>query len=668
MTKDVIIKISALVIAAVMLLTACSGAKTADTAATTAVNAEQAADVAVTQASAEKASSIYEITDGENTLRLSPIFGLDGKNIVAAYIISVKDKTGKDLTAQSFPMLMSVVAATGNEAAIQLTKNNGSLVRIESYSDDKGEIIAIQDVNDVNKNNKRDDFLKLEKVNGKNGAKHYKLTSEIVQIVKDGDNTAHAVVNGKKIKLTKVNSKNKAVQEKANADTAKAVQEQSTQAADNNSTTAPSKTPNSENTTNNSSGTTKPSTKPSTTSKTDNYSKIVLKKNGAAEANIDGVSTSTNEVVIAKGGDYVVTSDTTTWHGVIKIKLSNKEKADVRFENVDISYNKGSIIQIIDTSDNSTRDFLEAEVSSESATDDTLNDAMEDLADRESAPDVSLTFPTGTKSTFECSSNVYTGVIYNESKLEIKGNGKVDFTATANANNVICSSKSVTFKNVTAHLKSAAFGVTNSIGGSRGIFSYSRVNVESGSVRIDSNGDSVRCDRFLQSGGTLTATSSAADGIDTEDSIDIKGGEATVIALQKSSFKVRRLNNQERYDNGERIPIKDCVRSGKNDQFRIDGGTVKGESKKVTDPMGSSTQKVFVCRTVKNNKGDKTELKNPVSWKVGSVASSSNPCVKFLYSSNSVSNKNYDIKINNSSADSSWTWSSNYGACFVKSS
>ena len=39
----------------------------------------------------------------------------------------------------------------------------------------------------------------------------------------------------------------------------------------------------------------------------------------------------------------------------------------------------------------------------------------------QSAPNVSLTFPTGTSSSFESSANVKTGVIYNESKLEIKG-------------------------------------------------------------------------------------------------------------------------------------------------------------------------------------------------------------------------------------------------------
>ncbi len=643
MKKYIPFKICAVVIAAVMLLTACSAMKTEETAATT-EPAEQAAEVAVTETTAadNQQQSVYEIKDGDNTLKIAPIYSLDGKNIFAAYIISVKDKAGKELNAQSYPLLMSVVSVSGNSSGVKLNKNNSSLIKIDSYSDDKGELVAIQDVSDANKNNNKTEFLKLVKVDGANGTRHYKLTKEIVIIEKDSKNKKYAVINGKKVTLTDVDSKNTKVKDNINSDT------------QNN------KKP--ENKTEATSSTTSPD------NKTSSYAQIVLKKNGAAASSAPGVSSDTNEVVISKGGDYLVTSDTSTWHGVIKIMLSNKEKAEVRFENVDISYNKGSIIQIIDTSDSMKRDFLEAEVSSESVVDDNLNDAMDDLADRESAPDVSLTFPTGTTSSFECSSNVYSGVIYNESKLEIKGNGKVNITATANANNVLCTSKSVTFKNVTAHLKSAAFGVTDSIGGSRGIFSYGKVNIESGSVDIDSNGDCIRCDRLSQTGGTLNATSSAADGIDAEDSIDITGGKSTVTALKKSSFKVRRVNNQERYDNGERIPVKDCVRSGKNDRFKIDGGTVKGESKKITDPLSSSNQKSIVCRTVKKVKGSKTEEKESVKWKVESVASSSNPCVKFLYSSSSVSKNDYSVKVNNTSKDTTWTWNGNYGACYVVSS
>ena len=48
---------------------------------------------------------------------------------------------------------------------------------------------------------------------------------------------------------------------------------------------------------------------------------------------------------------------------------------------------------------------------------------------------------------------------------------------------------------------------------------------------------------------------------------------------------MRRVNLQERYDNGERVNKNDLVRSSKGDGFHISGGKVIGESKKVSFPI-----------------------------------------------------------------------------------
>ena len=649
MTKSKLTGIIAILLCLVMALCACT-----QQSATTAVTdtsdeaAAQAAETTTVKSVEASEISLYEVKDGDYTIKISPIYQKDGKTVAAAYILSVKDKNNKEVTAKDFPALLSVVAATSSTNAITLTKDKSkNYITVKSYSDEKGNLLIIQDAGDVNKNGKTDEFLQLTKVTNDKGSTHYLLTDTVVQIVTE-DNTVYAIIGGKKVKIDVVNSKNTKVKAKIENDSKEKKTDSKT--GNKNSESKSSTTKKTE----------------TSTEKTDTYGKIVLLKNGGAKTSVEGVTTSQNEVLITRGGDYLITSETDTWHGGIKIQLKNTEEADIRFENVDISYNKGNIIQILDSSDSVERDFIEAEANENSVDYDDLNDAMDELSDVKSAPNVSLTFPTGTTSNFECSSNIITGVIYNESKLEIKGNGKVNISATANANNVICSVKSVTFKNVTAHLQSAAYGVTDSIGGSKGIFSYNKVNVDSGNVTIHSNGDAVRCARFYQEGGTFTANSSAADGIDAESSINIDGGKSTVTALNKSSYKVRRVNIQERWDNGERVNKNDAIRDGKGDGFYIKGGTVKGESKKISDYKMHASQETIVCRTVKVTKGSASETKTPVKWNVASLASSSNPCVKFIYSSPSVSNKNYDVKVNGTTKDYEWKWSGNYGACYVK--
>ncbi|MBE6816114.1 MAG: hypothetical protein E7520_00210, partial [Ruminococcaceae bacterium] len=416
MKKSKLTGIIAFLLCLVFLLGAC--AKPTQQTAVTAPSDEAAAQVveSTTVKSVEASEiSLYEVKDGDYTIKISPIYQKDGKTVAAAYILSVKDKDNKEVKAADFPALLSVVQATSTKNAITLTKDkNKQYIIIKSYADEKGNLLILQDAADVNKNGKTDEFLQLTKVTNDKGSTHYLLTDTVIKLVTE-KNTVYAIIGGKKIKVDVVNSKNTKVKAKIESESKEKKKTASTTKKTSAATTKKTETP---------------------AEKTDTYGRIVLLKDGMAKSDLDGVTLAQNEVLIHKGGDYLITSDTSVWHGVIKIQLNNTEEADVRFENVDIAYNKSNIIQILDSSDSSKRDFIETEANEESIDYDDLNDAMDELSDVKSAPNVSLTFPTGTASSFECSSNIKTGVIYNESKLEIKGNGKVSISATANANNV----------------------------------------------------------------------------------------------------------------------------------------------------------------------------------------------------------------------------------------
>lgn len=600
--------------------------------------------------------SFYDATDSKgNSLKLSPIYDKDGKTVVAAYIITAFDKDAKPLDAKEYPLLNSVVAAASGEKSISLTENaEKQLIKIETYADANGNIIAIQDINDINKNNNKTEFIKLTKQTNDKGSVHYLLTNEVIEI-KEEKGKKVAVENGKKTEVKKVDSSNKTVAKKTEKDTASTSEKKD---IDKKQST----TKKGDSSGGDSSG--------SQTAEEKTYMNIVLKKNGKASSSAAGVECNQNEVIINNPGDYKITSETDVWHGGIKVKLKNDEEAELRFEDVNISYNKGNIVQLIDESDNSDRSFIEAEATAGTVADD----AIEELSERTSAPNVSLAFPTGTTSTFENTANVYTGVIYNEAKLTFKGNGKVNLKSAVNSNNVISSSKAITVKNVSMYLETAAAGVTSKLGGAKGIFSYGKVNLESGSLTINSNGDAIRCDEYNQIGGTANIISSACDGIDADDLISISGGTIKVKAYEKTSLKVRRVNNQDRLESyeaaGQSVASsfkKTCIREGKSDGFEINGGTVICESYKVSTPR-KSKQKVIICKASKLVKGSAEESKKAVKWKIDGVASSENSSVKYFYSSSKVTQKEYKILADGNEKETTWKWADNVGVAKVVSS
>lgn len=372
--------------------------------------------------------------------------------------------------------------------------------------------------------------------------------------------------------------------------------------------------------------------------------KINLTKNGNAECKSSNVTIGHSglegTVYIEKGGDYIITSSTDEWHGQIVINLANTESANIRIENVNITSQKANVIKILDRSITAERSFIEADASSGTAggdTDNALRDEMKEVSKNDKAPNVDISFPTGTSSSFSTSANSLSGVIYNESKLTIKGNGSVNVSATKNRNNAICSTKSITFKNVTANLSTAANDSPSALSSARGIFTFSKVYVESGTLNIKSNGDGIRCEEFNSSGGTSSITSSAADGVDADDAINITGGNVTVIGLDKSCFKVRRINNQEKIDAGDKtVKASDGVTKSTH-TFKIDGGTVMALGKNITTVQKASKQASITCRSVKSAGSD--EAKKAIKFTIkgtGVNVTSPSECIKYLYSSPSI--------------------------------
>lgn len=632
-------KVMCAVLSAAMLcttLTACSLKQVATPTTTVVSQVAESTQPTTTQQVVEAEKEIISFTDSDkdgNKLTLVPIFDKDEKTVAAGYIISAKDKNNKELDAKKYALLNKVVSSSSKDDKITLDKDKDkNLIQVEAYSDLSGNLVAVKDIKDVNKNKSKDEFLKLKSKTDNNKVKHYIIEYTVVKISKESNK--YFMTDGKtKTEVKKVDSSNTAVVNKVK----KEVKENK-----KNKETAEKKAK------------TTTTTKPSTTEEAHNYIDIVLEKNMNASCSSSNVSVkkgSSNPfnpedaaVYINKGGYYRITSgkDASPWHGQIILKLKNTEECEVRFENVNITNDSKNIIQILDTSIKSNRSFLEAEASADESAD---NDIKE-VADNDKAPNVSLSFPTGTSSYFETHVSSYTGVIYNESKLTIKGNGKASLVSKTNANNCICSTKSLTVKNVSLSLTTAQNENTSSLaktqGSAKGIFSYSKVTVESGSLNIRSNGDAIRCDSFYSKGGTTDIKSSACDAIDADDAIVISAGNVKAIATEKSSFKVRRVNNSE----NPAIPESEGkgIRKGKGDTFQINGGTVVGESKKVSTVQTSSKQPSITCRIIKKNAGNPelaaNESKTPQIISINSLKSSENECTKFLYSSSSVKKGN----------------------------
>lgn len=574
----------------------------------------------------------FEVTDAQgNVLSLIPVYDADAVTVIAGYVESAVDKDGNALTAEQLPAIGSLIGVTAGENGLTAdTDDAGGLLILEAYAGEDGALLAIKDTKDLNQNADKEEYLKLNLVTDANGMVHYMVEYTAVSVAKKQDGTATVTVDGEKKKAAVVNADNTAVAEKIAEDKKKneTRQKENEQNASTTTTTtttqpAPTEEPSTE----------EPSTEEPTAPAEPKLS-IVLLANRTARSEVPGVEIATGSVTITQPGDYEITSETDVWHGQIIVKLPNTEKAEIAFRDVNIQNNTTNIIQIIDTSIDEDRSFLEAE----SGLDEYASDYVEMLSEYDLAPNVQLSFPDGTASRFVTTANSHTGVLYNESKLTIKGHGSAEFSSQRNPNNGICSTKSIKIRNVSLRLTTPQSENTSVLdkatGSAKGIFSYSRITVESGSLTIKTNGDGIRCQKLEILDGSVDIASSACDGIDADDRITIDGGSVKVTALQKHSFKVRRINNTEKGY------VKGRARPDKGDTFEINGGTVIGESKRVTTVQPSSSQASLSCRIVKPSAGTDAallETKTPDYIVIDGVKSSENQCTKFLYSSSSLS-------------------------------
>ena len=450
-------KISAVVLCVLLCvsLASCSGldAKVSEKLDVTQIGEEQ-------QQSEEILHEKIELADSDNNkLIVVPVFDKDGVTVIGGYVESAVDSQGNALEASAFDLIGQVIALSKNEAGnvVILYDENNSIVTMHALFDEEGNIIALLDVTDVDKDGDKEEYFQV-------------LSQIDIQdnlfIKLDTDE------NGNLINVT--------VEQEEDGTTAVVQQ-------DGKKVTVVQDKPNSSSTSNTSSG------NEANASVRENH--IILGKNSTAKTTAkSGVSISSGLVKITEAKNYVVTSDTNEWHGRIVVTLPNTAECEIRFENVNISYNKGNILQIQDSSIETERTFLETEVEAT----DSMDDAIKQIAESNMAPNVDLVFPTGTSSTFHSTAKSYTGVIYNESKLTLKGNGSLTVESRTNADNCLCSTKSVTIKNLTLNMTTAANTSTHKLaaasGSAKGIFSYGKVTIESGNVNIKTNGDAISAD------------------------------------------------------------------------------------------------------------------------------------------------------------------------------
>lgn len=593
-----------------------------------------------------------------NTLTVVTIYNKDGVSVIGGYIESAVDSSGKALNKKSFEYIGKVIALSKDEKenyTITYTKDSKFVV-CDALFDEESNIVALQDAIDIDADKDKKEYFQVLSQVDEQGNLFIKLDTDEkgklinVKIEKDKDgNEAVRDEDGKKVVVSHEGAQN------SNPSNA----EETTNSGSSNNTT---------NTTESGS---------STTPQRENL--ITLSKNSTASTTAkSGVVISNALVTINKPNNYVINSDTKEWHGRIVVDLPNTASCEIRFEDVNISYNKGNILQIKDSSVQTNRDFLETEGEAT----DAMDDAIKEIADTEEAPYVDLVFPTGTSSTFHSTANSYTGVIYNESRLTIKGNGSLTVESRTNADNCLCSTKRVTIKNVTLDMTTAANTSTHKLasasGSAKGIFSYGKVTIESGKINIKTNGDAIRADDFYVKGGVTNLFSSACDGVDTDDRIHITGGNITSIALEKSAFKVRRVNNTINGVVDAKLKVRLDENGQMRDYFKITSGTVIGESKKMTEVTIADQANILarIKKSASTSSGDgaisdddsqRRQIITITNSKDSVVKASQNKCTKFLYSSYALDEKeSYIAKGDSTTTPANVNFSTKIGKAKIK--
>ncbi len=525
----------------------------------------------------------FNVTDSnKNQLELVPLFDKDEETVIGGYILSANDSSGNALTEENYSDLGSFVRIqkdeSGNFALVYDEENKPVVYSV--YADADGNMVAFEDTYDIDGNGNKEEFFVISTLTDSNGVTFYCLTADdstdgykTIEVTKDSDGIYSAKLsNGTIVSISPVNSNNKTVKEKVEEQLEKNKVTTKQPSSDENSTTTTAPASNT--------GSGSGGKEPEPEIPADTAVRITLEKNSGATVNNDSkhqVAIKNGVLTITGSGNFVIDQSPSVWHGQMVVKMAATDKSEIRFENVNIVNEQASTLLFIDNINMSVNNSDTQEVEGampEGPTQDQIKELSKNYDGV--SPNLDLSFPTGTKSTFSASGSDVKGVIYNESKLTIRGNGQCNVIHKNNSNCAINSVKSIKIKNVNLNLETPV-----NMEGARGIYSISTVNVESGALNVSSGGDCIRCDNFEQSDGKITLNSAKADGIDASDSIIVSGGELTVTALTKSSLKVRAMNQLE---DGLKKELKP------NETFKINGGKIKAFGYKVSDVHPDSEQ------------------------------------------------------------------------------
>ena len=270
---------------------------------------------------------------------------------------------------------------------------------------------------------------------------------------------------------------------------------------------------------------------------------------------------------ILKSADFILTGN---FYGCIEASLGYNDMLRLKLAGANILNTTGPAVKIRNLVSDETNDSVANNPNDETTIPD-------DPGVEYDQPDVIISFTDGTYSTLEvkdCNLSEMTGTIYSEVSLSIRGHGS-GLIKNANQNAVHCL-KSVEIRNVNSLQLVAPAG--------RGVYTKARyTNSAFATVKISSNRDAVKCDKFYMSGGTLIACSQKNDAIDANDRAVITDGilvADTADIAKNYGIKVRRI-------------LENQIRPDKYDTFELSGGTIIAAGGFNTLPSGDTSAAAY---------------------------------------------------------------------------
>lgn len=532
----------------------------------------------------ETEDTTFEITDKDgNVLTLIPIYHSDGATIIAGYVEAAKDKSGKALDEKSYEYIKKVIAVEADEEGnFSIKTANDKPITLTALVDDKGDIIALQDALDLDNDKDVEEYFKATTSADSSNNLFIRLDKDdkgnlinvTVETKEDGkkdvvdpDGNRKPVKDSKDADNLGDNSKDddNKKDDPSSGDDSKDDKPQGGDSQDDQPQGGDSKDddPQGGGQGNNDSDDTNPQIK---------ATNIVLKKNGKIACDASNVTVSGSaatggvEIVVEGAGEhskYYVTSETDTFYGQMEFRFHIDDDVEVKFYDVTLNADKKTALKFTDVDREKDKENDGEEI----GTGGSIGSGVE-----VAAPKVELSF-TGSNS-FKANGSGKNGTIYSECKLAIKGHGSATIDGGQNLSG-ICSTESMSIKNATLNIKSAA---------KQGISCDRKVTVNGGAtINISSKGDGIHCNKFLYDGynetdgkSTITINSlydfDCADGIDTDDYIIINGGDLFITALSDMKYALK---------------VRKVIKLNPKGQFEINGGLVEAS--------GSNNSRLTSC-------------------------------------------------------------------------